>query len=444
MKRVEGVDRMNVIRFSLQNLYRERKKTYVYAVSIVLAVCVLYVFFNLNAIFTSPEFIQSMMSPDTVPAGATELTDILKHSAFLLYVLAMVFVSVMCISYANSYYLLNKKRQLGVLMTSGANVGTLIKFMFVQNFVILGIALPIGLLLGGILTPLFNFMIMQFTELTLPYFVFDLTALGYTLSVCALFAVFLVMTNVGFVYRTEIKDLFFEGEESGQLKVAKIPSWVCLGGYIVCVIYAIVNHEMFGISIMMSLLALYLISIYLKSHSETLITKIMARDLKNRYSHIYLGSLRHALKHCGNLYTIIFMTLLLLFQIIVNTQGDEVNNILAVCCFAVALLLLGGCIVFKLSMEAVTRKEFFKNLNCLGYTVKELKKIISREIFWFYIVMIVFPETCFLTIVYNFTGFMDVTPFILLTAFYPIVLIVYMFLTRVLYIKTVLTVEKGD
>ena len=59
--------------------------------------------------------------------------------------------------------------------------------------------------------------------------------------------------------------------------------------------------------------------------------------------------------------------------------------------YIVVVVLLVVSIIYKLSMEALTRKTLFVNLCKIGYTRKELRKIVRQEVISYYFVLILIP-----------------------------------------------------
>jgi len=59
--------------------------------------------------------------------------------------------------------------------------------------------------------------------------------------------------------------------------------------------------------------------------------------------------------------------------------------------YVVVIVLLVVSIIYKLSMEAMTRKTLFLNLWKIGYTKKELNKIVRQEVISYYFVLILIP-----------------------------------------------------
>lgn len=432
---------MNIFDFSMENLYAERKKSYVYGIAVSIAVSVLYVFFNLYCIFNTSKY-KAMVEVVPKPDGSTA-NEILKNSAFLIFILVMIFVSVMCIYYANSYYLVQKKKDIGILLISGGNMTTLIKFLSAQNFVILSVAIPLGFLFGGIcLTPIFNFVVRNMTQLDIPSFVFSFSAIGYTIVVCVLFVIFLIIANAGYIYRSEMIDLFKDDEEVKRYQKIKIPDFIPFAGYIMMLVLGFLNADIEGTGVQFAFVALICISIYLSQNCDSFFIFLQKQLLNNRHRHVYLGNVRNDLTNCGRLYIVLFMTILLILQILYITCGEIVVNTLAMCCFTIAILLLGGCVVFKQCLSAVARKEMYKRLLCLGYLEKDLKKIIRREIALFYLIVIIFAQICFYLVCYNIKIFVsDMNPFYILLIAYPVVLMMYMFLTQYLYNKIIFSEE---
>ena len=109
------------------------------------------------------------------------------------------------------------------------------------------------------------------------------------------------------------------------------------------------------------------------------------------------------------------------------------------------VVLLVVSIIYKLSMEALTRKTLFVNLWKIGYTRKELRKIVRQEVISYYFVLILIPLVYIMFISGRFIYYGDMSlkfAYIYILS-YIIPIIVSGFITYVQYINAVVKPIKG-
>ena len=113
--------------------------------------------------------------------------------------------------------------------------------------------------------------------------------------------------------------------------------------------------------------------------------------------------------------------------------------------YVVVIVLLVVSIIYKLSMEAMTRKTLFLNLWKIGYTKKELNKIVRQEVISYYFVLILIPLVYIVFISGRFIYYGDMSfqfAFIYVLS-YVIPIIISGFITYVQYIDAVVKPIKG-
>ena len=125
-----------------------------------------------------------------------------------------------------------------------------------------------------------------------------------------------------------------------------------------------------------------------------------------------------------------------------NSQREFTTGVIG---YIVVVVLLVVSIIYKLSMEALTRKTLFVNLWKIGYTRKELRKIVRQEVISYYFVLILIPLVYIMFISGRFIYYGDMSlqfAYIYILS-YIIPIIVSGFITYVQYINAVVKPIKG-
>jgi hypothetical protein len=165
-----------------------------FIMTLTISIGLLYLFVNLQ-IATKQNEINILEISDT--------TDLIM----LIFTLAIAGICAWNSFNANTFFQKAKSKELCVYLSSGMNIVTLSKYLLVQNFILLIISTILGGILGIIFNPIVNLLIMILTSTSLP--LFNITIYG-TLTWIAILIfefIFMVMSNVGYAYRTELKYL---------------------------------------------------------------------------------------------------------------------------------------------------------------------------------------------------------------------------------------------
>ena len=120
-----------------------------------------------------------------------------------------------------------------------------------------------------------------------------------------------------------------------------------------------------------------------------------------------------------------------------NSPREYITAIIG---YIVIVVLLITSIVYKYCMEAQTRANLFYNFWKIGYTRSELIKIVNREVFYFYLLLLVVPMIYIVIIIGRFIYYGQMTMMFscVLVLIYVIPVIISGFLTRYNYRKLVI------
>ena len=97
--------------------------------------------------------------------------------------LFMIFICILTVFFSNKFFLMSKTHDIGVMMISGSSIIRIAKFLIVQNFMIMGIAAPLGALAGCCVFPLVNHVIYLSMNIQAPVFTFVLANLEVTTGI---------------------------------------------------------------------------------------------------------------------------------------------------------------------------------------------------------------------------------------------------------------------
>ena len=191
---------MELLRFSYTNLRRKPADAFFFAFSMFSASLVITMFF---AIIANPYYGSeslrdaSAMSQDGMSLVASFDGGIGSGIFTMMLSLFMIFICILTVFFSNKFFLMSKTHDIGVMMISGSSIIRIAKFLIVQNFMIMGIAAPLGALAGCCVFPLVNHVIYLSMNIQAPVFTFSSAALGYCIATLVIVSVWLVIVDAG-------------------------------------------------------------------------------------------------------------------------------------------------------------------------------------------------------------------------------------------------------
>lgn len=393
---------MGTFRFSMKMLIKDYKKSLFYGMTLIFAVTVNFIFFN---IINNEEIADTMIAT----SGMTWSDVNMPFSS----IISFIIVCFCCfmIFFANNFFLSRKTTELAVIAMSGSGYIHSTMYVLYQTFVLLILATPLGIIIGKIAVPYVNAYMYDMLHVTKDIYLIPTEAYLYSFLIVAIVLAMICVLVAGYLHRNDILVLLSQ-EKTMQFHsgLRKIPSFVYLGLYVLGIVMMFMNaHQanayvaptLVGIAGAMGVIRFVLPDAVKKLKKTVLLTK--------RYALIAISNLNYSIQR--SLLLIFLMTMLVtgMMTILAVYQNSPREYATSIIGYIVVIVLLTVSIIYKLSMEAMTRKTLFFNLWKIGYTRKELKKIIRQEIIWYCLILIVIPLVYILFIAGRFIYFGDMT-----------------------------------
>ena len=138
---------MGTFKFSMKMLIRDYKKSLFYGLTLVFAVAVSFVFFNIIN--------NNQLADQSIAVGGGTWQNVQMPFSSILSFLIICFCCFM-IFFANNFYMTRKTTELAVMGMSGSGYINSTMYVLYQTFVLLALATPLGLLLGRLVIPCSN------------------------------------------------------------------------------------------------------------------------------------------------------------------------------------------------------------------------------------------------------------------------------------------------
>lgn len=427
---------MDVFSFAKKMMKREFNKCISYSIILLVALIISFIFIDF---IDNPLLIEN----DRVVGAGTFKDMVVPLSKGLPFiVIALCWVMIL---YASYYYLNNQTDSFALLLISGGNIIDVAKFVLWQVAIMLIGIVPVVLLLGtGILKVIYMFM-LYYLGIDVIYKIPVTTYISVILSLVPIIMAICVAV-AGFSHRNTLQVLLGRKETNKKVKIKKHNKSSLI--YIVIYFWSIslVIFQEYQLTAYIFPAAVGVISIY--GLFKRTIPKIIQmwknkRGLENE--HLYISLSNYVVSLQGTIIFSMLMLILVCGLVPVLISQDKITNeyITGLISYVVMAILIVVGIVYKFIDTIMVRKNEFVCLNRIGYTKKEIKKIIRQEVLIFYFTIIFLPLPLILSIGARYIMNNDLTilKLVILIAIYIIPIILSIFLTYNLYLKFIIKKE---
>lgn len=393
---------MGTLKFAMTMLVKDYKKSLFYGLTLVFAVAVCFVFFN---IINNNDLADQMIAS----SGGT-WQDVNMPFSSILSFMVVCFCCFM-IFFANNFFLTRKTTELAIMGMSGSGYINSTMYVLYQTFALLGLATPIGILIGRTVVPYSNAYMYSMLNVTKDVNIIPQEAYTYSFLIVAIVLAMICILTSGYLHRNDILVLLSQEQEmnfNGGSK--KIPSIIYFGVYLLGIVMMFVNpHQanayiaptLVGVAGAIGIIRFVLPDLVRKLKKNILLTK--------RYALISISNLCYSIQRSLLLFTLMIVSVTGMMTILATYKDSPREYVTTVIGYIVVIVLLVVSIVYKLSMEATTRKTLFFNLWKIGYTKTDLKKIIKQEVICYNLILIFIPLIYILFIAGRFIYYGDMS-----------------------------------
>ncbi|MGL4772502.1 MAG: FtsX-like permease family protein [Clostridium sp.] len=365
------------IKFAFEMIMSDLKQSLCYMIATTIAVSVIFNIFNI------------IYNKDVMNR---ELVDGFDISIIALFVIV---ACVLFISFANSYYIIEKTKDIAIAAISGRSFVEVATILCIQN---LGLGLAgsaLGLVIGTFLVPLFVGSLYSAMGHVGNTFEICWQGYGFTFLIMGMVFLSVGLIDAGYAYRKEIKELMITkaaslNKEPKPLK--KIPNKLYVVLYFFPIIVLFFGMGMRETAIAMGVVisigvvgAAGIIQFYFPCE--------IARIRKEKYASnavkmISLSNLNYSLKRGGFLIVAISVGCVSLIGVAGGAVVEQ-YKIISLSAYYVVMVLMNIALIYKFIADALTKENTFKQLKLIGYNLNQIKSIIRDEVLLFYGIEIV-------------------------------------------------------
>lgn len=412
---------MGVFKYIFLTIKNDLKENYFYMITMTMSIAIIFVSFNI------------IYNEEIVPQRSYEYT--------ILSILGVVVLSVLILFmiFANSYYLEDKYKEYGVITLSGKSTFEIFIIISVRNLIMSLVAILLGCILGYIINPIIMRKVFQMINIENPttYVCTQSLAITIIMTIVECLVVFLI--NSGQIYKKKIKELIIKKKSSfiPNVKRSKMKMYIYIIFYFIPLISLLLPVSRKDIAFVM--LAAIVTSIFgIQGVVRYVIPNALA-DYKNKnfitdkIKLIIISNLYTSIKRSTSLVLMYIITAVVTIVVIGQYQEYSVINIFALASFIFVVVILNFTIMYKFFIEAYRRKENFEQLRLLGYSYKEISKIILTEVIAYYFIVniLVLIQITLVFLASNLAGFISImfvlkvlVQYISITVFFGIISLV--------------------
>lgn len=363
---------MGLIKLSLRSLKTDIIRSLFYFASFVLTTYFIFSFFNLT------------LNPITgIQLGKDDNTFVTMIA------ILVICVAMFCVFLANNFYVGHKNQELSVILMSGASVYRLGFFLLIQSFLIMIISIPLGLVFAYCSIPFINIIFQNIFSNNLEFY-FSWQAITITMVIVLFEVVWCTILNFGYCYRNSVFSVLQDKTriETYGFSFKKMNEKISILLYLLPLLGIIFNDD-YGMYLSFSLFAVLGVPGLLKKIIPRILSYFMHRGSANDM--IAFSFVKENLKSMTLLINLMCISSVLLMTLIFFHLDAPLVSMVALVSYTAVNVLLSITLFFKLGMLLISRKKSFVQLRHLGFIEKDLKKLITKEMITFYLIVLFIP-----------------------------------------------------
>lgn len=367
---------MGLLKVSLKSLKTDFSRSLFYFLAFLLTTIFIFSFFNLA--FNPSAGIELGAGDNTLTTPIATL---------------VILVAMLCVFLANDFYVSHKAKEVSIILLSGASVYQAGIFLFIQSFIIMIFAIPLGFIIGYALIPFVNMIFASAFVYQGDLFYLSKETIIAT-TIILLFEVgWCTLLNMGYCYRSSINKMLSTGTKIEWYGFKKRNIKEVLYILLYCLPFGlfIVSEDVMSFAFVAMIGAIGVYGIIKKVIPNYLIKQQKTSSLENANQLIIYGFLHYDLQKVFMLALMIMISSIILMAMIIYNINTPIVSMISLVSYGSVMILMALTIVFKIAMELHTRKKPFQNLRYLGFFKKDLKSIMNKEMIYFYGILLIVP-----------------------------------------------------
>jgi len=373
---------MGVIKFGITMLIKEKKKSILYVLSMVFATALILNDFNIlfNTDFLENDYLE------------------LKFLAGFITIIILV-GGILFITFANLYFVYGKTKIISIAMISGRSCLSVGLLVVVQNLLLGVIGIITGFIVGVSFIPLTNTLAYLGIGGEMKLFKISSLGIGTTLIVMVTTLMMVSLIGMGYAYRSELVDLLKERkmkhkkqESFLNFKISGVFWWGLYFIPILCLLLPISIEDKSRLIPTAEFITLFSIYGLIKISIPQIIRYYKRKHCQyHKIKTIAFGNLIGILD--DSKYVLVYLLFSVRYLVLgyIDTWTTDKVRVVIVISYVAVVITSAITIMYKTLIEGVNRNNFSKQLNLIGYTKKQINKIVFVEISLFYFIVFMIP-----------------------------------------------------
>jgi putative ABC transport system permease protein len=405
---------MGTLKYAAKMLKTDIRQTLLYIISVVFSTLVLFYGYNI------------MDSNSQIPrnGGDWQMLQIL--------LMFLTLLSIFIVFFSNSYFITYKSKEYALAELGGVCSYRLVGMLCFQNIVVGIVGGLIGIILGIITTPVLSLATNGLLGVKGGIQAFSMEGLVTTIIITIFIIIpYVIIGDFSYIINKPVKEMIY-GESkvftprAKKFSLPELPSeWKQLyppkiskvevkpSKIVAIIIYFIpitiifvdssIIYFMLFFFLVISIIGIQkLLRIYFP---EKILELKSGKCAEDKIKLISLSNLHYSLRKINYLIIILALSSVTLIYLTGTNKNSHEVELMSLLVYIYSIVALGTSILYKFIIEASYRKHIFRQLSLIGYTKKQMKKIIREEVIMIYAIAIVVPLIHILIYLYKFIGF---------------------------------------
>ena len=374
-----------ILRDAMRSLRDSKANALFFGLTFYLTTTMLFLFFNMA------ESTKTAESEIYLTNGLADITKLLEQGN--IGNILMVIVVIICAAdlfFSNDFFVKNKAKELGIRLISGATYTQLAGYLLIQTFLLILIAVPLGILTGYGGIRLFN-GILSAQSADLSVGIHSYAMVEFTTVI--LFIIFwATLLNMSFAYKSGAALLFSRNIQTIMKKESTFGSFAArfkwlrdAAGIIFAVfpLYLIYTGSGTGIYILLGCIGMYHTAVSVLPGILTAINR--KKGTRDAVKVVSSGFMRSDIQVSGITIILIPLTLGIFLSFLTARNSDPVEFLLIYMAYGFIAVMQAMTLMFRLNTVLALRKKEYVKLDQLGYAEEQRKAIRSREMRSFFL-----------------------------------------------------------
>lgn len=367
---------MKLLKQGIRMLIKDYKQSYFYIITIIISTASIF-----NLINTSNnQIINDIYQIDQMKVQIT--------------IFGIVCMAVLMIGYASYYFFINKTKEVGVISISGGSVLHTGLYLSAQNSIIQCVGSILGVTIGVAISPFIMRYIYNGIGLELVGSGISSEAVGITIGIVVLEFIYTLVSGVGYAYRKTIRELMvdqvtlFEPDKRNF----KLHYAVYIVGFILPLVgvFKIAGKAGDENVIMLVYISFASFMGFITYGLPKILEKLRDKGkLYNKTRVIWIGNLSLSIRQSMIIIAVMISMLSITMTDVASNGEDFILRTIGMMSTICTILIMSITILYKVFTLAYKRIDMYNHLEKVGYTRKQSKSIIKKEMIAYFSVILI-------------------------------------------------------